>query len=214
MFVEGPDPLGNAQQVTVIDGATAHTLEQFIFPKSSSLVAAVDDVTTPTIRVDVQATAGAITTGRVVAFLSDQAVWVDNDSASPITVVGGVAGGVLKVVQPWGAVVTAVSGLNAAQSIIFNPVIGLIWVVDAITISFSGPTAGAPGVSVLVGGVTVWQAIMRDAAVSSAPGHYTFPNGGMAPAGVSSTGFAVTQTASGAAGIAGVLNVVTHQIPG
>ncbi|HVT14565.1 MAG TPA: hypothetical protein VHQ90_00090 [Thermoanaerobaculia bacterium] len=86
VYIQSTDPSANAQQVTVIDGTTIHTIQQFLLPRSTSCVCAVDDVSVPNLRVDVQAAFAQQTTGRVVAFLSDQAVAVDNDNSNPIPV--------------------------------------------------------------------------------------------------------------------------------
>jgi hypothetical protein len=86
IYVQSTDPTDNAQQVTVIDGTTIHTIQQFLLPRTTGCVCALDDVSVPNVRVDVLANFAQASTGRVVAYLSDQAVTVDNDSSQPVPV--------------------------------------------------------------------------------------------------------------------------------
>jgi hypothetical protein len=51
-----------------------------------ALFFAVDDLSSPNVRVIINTTAGAPTTGAVVAFLSDQSVSVNNDPSTPVPV--------------------------------------------------------------------------------------------------------------------------------
>lgn len=212
VFVKSTDPSNNAQQVTIIDPADAHTIASFFHPIGTSLVTAVDDVTTPNIRVDVQAAVTQASTGRVVAFLSDQAVTVDNDPNSPVPIIGPGSGGRISTVSPGGQPAQVISAANAAASLIFNANFGATYFLHSITISYSGATAGAPTHTVTVAAVSVWEVLGGNTSSGIPPLHWTFPNGGLKPAGTNTT-FAVNMAASGVAGIAGVLSIVYELRP-
>jgi hypothetical protein len=144
VFIKSTDVRGNANVVTVIDPSDAHTIQQFNLPKSTNLVTAVDDVTTPNIRVDVQALSGSASTGRVVAFLSDQAVSIDNDpnTAVPVTL-GGVP------VLPSSAQTTAQgSAANAAVTITLPAVANQRIFLSTITASFQPTPANTVAINV------------------------------------------------------------------
>lgn len=211
VFVESTDPTFNAQQVTVIDPANASVLDQFIGVTGTRVIAQVDDVCTPNIRVDVQAAATQQTVGRVVAYLSDQAVWIDNDLNSPIPIIPGKGGFPLITVEPGATSTLAISSAgNTLVSIVYLPTIGAIYHVHAVTASFSGATAGAPSLQITGSVGNCWEAQVAETAAGNPVHHYTFPNGGLIPVNAANTGFSIVLTASGAAGIFGVLSAVVE----
>jgi hypothetical protein len=167
VFVKGGDVRGNANVVTVIDPSDATVIQRFNLPKSTNLVTAVDDVSTPNIRVDVQATSTNASTGRVVAFLSDQAVTVDND---PNTAVPVTLGGVSVQAAPAGPAYTLVA-VNTAGTLLLPSVLNQRIYLSTFTVSFN-PNTGAitlAQVSDSVGGV-IWEAYVVGGAQ-----HFTFP---------------------------------------
>lgn len=213
VYIESTDPTANAQQVTVINGTTIHVVQQFLLPKSTSCISAVDDVSVPNLRVDVLAAFSQLTTGRVVAFLSDQAVAVDNDNSNPVPVsiisVGSSAtpsGGSVPVeIGPNGVPVFQVSGGNAAQSVtIPAPPTGKLNRLSHLAISWSGATAGAPAVTITDAVPTVvWEAVV---ALPGGPGVVP-PFAWPVPLVITtSTGAMIINV--GAAGAAGVVSVI------
>jgi hypothetical protein len=166
VFVKSADVRGNANVVTVIDPSDATVIQRFNLPKSTNLVTAVDDVSTPNIRVDVQATSTNASTGRVVAFLSDQAVTVDNDpnTAVPVTL-GGVA------VQATGATPTSATfGANLAGTLVIPAVVNQRIYLSSFTVGLNPTTGGGSYLTITdsVGGL-VWQAF-----VGGAGAHFPF----------------------------------------
>jgi hypothetical protein len=167
VYIKSTDATYNAQQVTVIDPSDAHVIQQFILPKSTNLVTAVDDVSTPNIRVDVQARVGAASTGRVVAFLSDQAVTVDNDpnTAVPVTL-GGVP-----VTTTAAQTGTQSVAANTAGSMVIPAVAGQRIYLSTLTSTSSAAAVAGWGLTITdsITGV-IWQAFPGDRGQ-----HFTFP---------------------------------------
>jgi hypothetical protein len=168
VFVKGTDARGNAFSVTVIDPSDGTVIQTFTSPKSTNLVTAVDDVTTPNIRVDVHAFSGSASTGRVVAFLSDQAVTVDNDpnTAVPVTLGGA-------TVQPTASLPTWVApGVNLPGSVVLPSVVNTRTYIGSITVGLNPPTGGASFVYVSdsIAG-TIWETF-----VGPVGGHFPFPS--------------------------------------
>lgn len=214
VYIQSNDPNNNAQQVTVIDGATAQTIQQFIAPRSTSCVCAIDDVTVPTVRVDVLAAATQLTRCRVVAFLSDQAVAIDNDNSNPVPVqiatIGSTAvpgSGSLPVeIGPRGIPFIAQSGLNAAQSLLLSaPGAPLFNRLSQLMVTWSGATAGAPAVTIVDSTLTTWwEAVVSVPGVGYQPPPFFFPVPLILPGGDGSMSIKVA-----AAGVAGIASVLT-----
>jgi hypothetical protein len=208
IFVKSTDPTNNAQSVKVIDPSDGHVLEQFVNPQGVWLTAPVDDVTTPNIQVDILSNGLAPTTGRVVAFLSDQAVTVDNDPAQPVPVFPSAAGAVFPTAGTGYAFTqTVISAANTLVSLAITPPAGAVVHIGAITTSFSGATAGSPSVQVLSGATLVWEAQVSETAAGVPCHHFPFPDGGI-NMGASGATVTIRLAAAGAAGIAGCLAVV------
>lgn len=219
VFVESTDPSSNAQQVTVIDPATVHTMEQFLIVQGTEVIAQVDDICTPNIRVDVFAAFTQATTGRVVAYLSDQAVWVDNDNNSPIPVrlvgIGPTSPPTVTTlpveIAPQGLTKMGISAVNAPQTVpIPAPPAGQFNRLSQVVVGYSGQTAGAPSLQIQdSNGVTVWQAFVFNftgAANLGVPQTFTFPIPLVVTSGTGAINLVVS--ASGAAGIASICSAV------
>lgn len=213
VYVESADPSFNASQIQFVNNATGHVMVTFNSVAGTEVIAQVDDICTPSIKVTVTAPATHSTTATVVAYLSDQAVWIDNDPSSPVPVRGN--NGFPVIVQQGGSnqVSQATSGSNAAVSLTLVGIPGQFTVLDYVTASYTGATTTTANVQVIVGGTTIWEAVVEQAGVTTPPGHFTFPNGGMQVSGSLNTGCTVTLSASGAGGVAGILSIGGHSIP-
>jgi hypothetical protein len=201
VFVKGTDARGNAFSVTVIDPSDGTVIQTFTSPKSTNLVTAVDDVTTPNIRVDVHAFSGSASTGRVVAFLSDQAVTVDNDpnTAVPVTL-GGVAVNIATA-----APVAVVGAVAAGASLVLPSVVNTRTYISSMTVGFNPVTGGGSFLSVndSIGGL-IWQAF-----VGPQTTHIPFPM----PLAGNVNGILTVAFTGGGAGVTGALSVTYSSGP-
>jgi hypothetical protein len=130
-----------------------------------------------------------------------QAVFVENGIATPLYVLPAPR----LVATPS---VSSATNANQTMTLVGTP--GAAWYISAITVSFTGATAGFPNVSIDTGGSPLWLAIVRDGGTTSVPAHYFFGSPGMSPSGgVPNTSVNIKLTASGVGGIAGWLSVVS-----
>jgi hypothetical protein len=205
--------------VTVYDGTSGQIIQGFSVPVSTNLVVALDDVTVPRVKVTVTGATGAGTTGRVVAFLSDQAVFIDNDVGDPIPVlitsvgsaVGASGNSVPVAIGPRGIPFISQSGLNLAQTQSFLAPGGSAFNrLSQLVVTWSGATAGAPSVMVTDSAATVlWQAVVSVPAAGYQPSPFTFPVPLTVATGTGA--MSITVAAAGMAGIASILSGVYSQ---
>lgn len=84
IYVQTTSGVYKAAEVKITDTTIGAVLEDWVNPVSSSLVTLLDDLSVPTIKVDVTALATLDAIGSVICFLSDQAIAVSNDPSSPV----------------------------------------------------------------------------------------------------------------------------------
>lgn len=216
IYLQSNSATMTALGVTVYDGTSGQIIQGFSAPVSTNLVVALDDVTVPRVKVTVTGATGAGTTGRVVAFLSDQAVFIDNDVGDPIPVlitsVGsgvGASGNALPVaIGPRGIPFVSTSAVNFAKSVTLSIPAGSTFNrISQLAVTWSGATAGAPSLTVADSlGAVLWQAVVSVQAAGAQPPPFTFPVPLTVTTGDGSV--VLTVSASGVAGVASILSGV------
>ena len=172
-------------------------------PTVASIVGAIDT------ELDITLTSTAVldnTQWTTLGSYSTQAVAVTT-GAEPLVVSGRNSAPVSTSLNPAAGESAVSSAANTAVSIVLTAVAARRWVIDTVTASFSGPTAGSPSLLIANdGGTTVWEATVSNTAAGNPPQHFVFPNGLSPNQDVPNKAVTITLAASGASGIFGVVS--------
>jgi hypothetical protein len=207
VYIQSADPTTNAQLVVILDPAVGFPVQQFVNPNATSCVVALDDVSVPTVRVDVTAALTAPTTGRVVAFLSDQAVAVDNAPSAPVPVSIQNVGSTFPAGAP-SYNVLSVAGTACSIAFPANP--GNAWHIAGVSANWSAAPIGAISFIIADAGTTVWTGGATGNPNSAAGQAHQFSAGGI----IGALGHAMTVTLpSGGGGVLGELSVIAVAVP-